>query len=321
MGDYAVDLRDIRAAGERIASHIHRTPLWTCAHLDRLSGRTLLLKCENLQKGGAFKARGATNAVWSLDEASAARGVVTHSSGNHAQALARAARSRGIVAHVVMPTNAPRVKREATEAYGAHVHPCEPTLEARERGAADIVASTGATLVPPYDHPWVIAGQGTVALEILGQSGGVDAIVAPVGGGGLVSGIALACREQAPGVDIVAAEPAGADDAARSRRAGERLPQLHPETIADGLRTSLGELTWPVVRDLVKDIVTVDDRAIVGAMRLLFERAKLVVEPSGAVALAAVLDPAFDPDRRYQTVAIVLSGGNVSLDRFFADYA
>lgn len=311
---YAVDLSAILEARARIAGHAQVTPVLTCATLDRRAGRQLFFKCEHLQRGGAFKARGATNAVRQLDEATAARGVVTHSSGNHAQALALAARARGIPAHIVMPRDAPRVKRAAVESYGAKVHACEPTLQAREARAAEVVAETGGTLVPPYDHPDVIAGQGTVALELLEQVEGLDAIVAPVGGGGLVSGIALAVREAAPHVRVFAAEPAGADDAYRSKASGARITHQTPDTLADGLKTTLGELTWPVVRDLVEEVLVVEDMATVAAMRLVFERMKLVVEPSAAVPLAAVLSQRFRTRAGLERVGVVLSGGNVDLD-------
>lgn len=311
---YATDLQAIREARARIAPHVHVTPVLTSATLDRRAGRALFFKCENLQRGGAFKARGATNAVRQLDDATALRGVVTHSSGNHAQALALAAKARGIPAHIVMPSDAPRVKRAAVEGYGANVHLCEPTLDARESTAARVVSETGGTLIPPYDHPWVIAGQGTIALELLEQIDGLDAIVAPVGGGGLVSGLALALREAAPHVKVFAAEPAGADDAHRSKSTGTRVTRQTPDTLADGLKTTLGELTWPVVRDLVEDVLVVDDMATVAAMRMVFERMKIVVEPSAAVPVAAVLSQRFRARAGLDRVAIVLSGGNVDLD-------
>jgi threonine dehydratase len=310
---HPVTLSDIRDAATRIAPWIHRTPVLTCAAIDACAERRVFLKCENLQKVGAFKIRGATNAVLRLSDEVAPRGVVTHSSGNHAQALALAARNRGIPAHVVMPTNAPRVKRIATEGYGAVIHSCEPNQAAREAGAAEVVAATGATLVPPFDHLDVIAGQGTVALELLEQVDDLDAVVMPVGGGGLMAGMTIALRALAPRVKIFAAEPLGADDAARSKRGGTRLPQLAPDTIADGLRTGVGELTWPVLRDLVDDVITVTDLEIVGAMRALWERAKLVVEPSGAVSLAAALGDVMRAHTELPRVAVVLSGGNVDL--------
>ena len=306
--NYAADLAAIRAAADRIAVHAHRTPVMTCAALDALSGRALVFKCEHLQKVGAFKFRGACNAIARLSDADAARGVVTHSSGNHAQAVALAARLRGIPAHIVMPEDAPAVKRAAVAGYGGRIVLCAPNLDARETTAEAVRARTGATLIPPYDHPDVIAGQGTVGLELHAQAPDLDAVVVPVGGGGLASGVALALRELAPDVHVYAAEPAGADDAARSRAEGRLIPQTAPDTVADGLRTSLGALTWPVVRDIVHDVLVVDDDAILDAMRLVWTRLKQVVEPSAAVPLAATLHalPA-----RYRHVGVVLSGGNV----------
>lgn len=312
---YAVDLPSIREARARIVGQVHRTPLMTCATLDRLAGRGLWLKCENLQKVGAFKARGATNAVLRLDDEAAARGVVTHSSGNHAQALALAARNRGIPAHIVMPENAPVVKRRAVEGYGARVVSCRATLEDREATAVAVQRETGATFIHPYDHPDIIAGQGTVALEILEQAPeALDAIIAPVGGGGLMSGICVAARSLRPDLRIFAAEPAGADDAWQSFSAGRLVPQTHPDTIADGLRTSLGELTWPILRDHLEQVVTVTDVEIVAAMRLVWERAKLIIEPSAAVPVAAVLKEEFRNLAGIEHIAVVLSGGNVNLD-------
>jgi threonine dehydratase/serine racemase len=314
MTPYAADLRAIRAAAGRIAGLAHRTPVVTCATLDRRAGRELFFKCEHLQKSGSFKFRGACNAVRILSPEAAPRGVVTHSSGNHAQALALAARIRGIPAHVVMPTNAAPVKRRAVEEYGGRVIECEPTLAARESTAAEVLAETGGTLIPPYDHRDVIAGQGTAALELLEQVPGLDAVVTPIGGGGLTSGVSLAAQSLAPGLRVFAAEPAGADDAARSKTAGRYLPQSGPRTVADGLLTSLGELTWPVVRDLVEEVVTVREEEIIAAMRLAWERAKLLIEPSSAVALAAVLSERFRGLGGLRRVGVVLSGGNVDLD-------
>ncbi len=310
--NYAADLDAIRAAADRIALHAHRTPVMKCAALDAVSGRSLVFKCEHLQKVGAFKFRGACNAIARLTDAVAARGVVTHSSGNHAQAVALAARLRGIPAHIVMPEDAPAVKRAAVAGYGGQIVLCAPNLAARETTAAAVQAETGATLIPPYDHPDIVAGQGTVGLELHAQAPDLDAVVVPVGGGGLVSGVALAMRELAPDVHVFAAEPEGADDAARSRAEGRLIPQTAPNTVADGLRTSLGEHTWPVVRDVVTDVLVVGDDAILDAMRLIWTRLKQVVEPSAAVPLAAVLGglPA-----RYRHVGIVLSGGNVDPEK------
>jgi threonine dehydratase len=317
MTTYAADLPSIQAAAARLHGHAHRTPVLRSRTLDRLAGRQLYFKCEQLQRVGAFKFRGAFNAVAQLSEAQAARGVVTHSSGNHAQALALAAALRGIPATIVMPSNAPAVKRAAVADYGATIVLCEPTLQAREQTTADFIARTGATLVHPFDDPRVISGQGTVALELLEELPHLDAIVAPVGGGGLLSGVAIATRALSPTCRVYGAEPTGADDAARSKASGERVLHHTPKTVADGLLTTLGALTWPVVRDLVHGIHTVTDPEIVAAMRLLWERCKLVVEPSGAVPLAAVLSEGFR-EVPGEHVAIVLSGGNLDLGGFFA---
>jgi len=310
---YAATLDDIRAAAQRIQGYAHVTPVMTCRTLDRLADRSLFFKCEQFQKVGAFKFRGACNAVGRLRADVAARGVVTHSSGNHAQALALAARLLGIAAHIVMPSNAAAVKRRAVEEYGASIIECAPTLAARETTAAAVVTQTGATLIHPYDHPDIIAGQGTTALELLDQVGSLDAIVAPVGGGGLLSGICIAAKGVAPSTAIFAAEPAGADDAARSKAAGHPIPQTNPQTIADGLLTSLGTMTWPIIRDYTERVVTVSEAEIVAAMHLAWERAKLLIEPSAAVALAAVLTDEFKRLRGLDRVGIVLSGGNVDL--------
>jgi threonine dehydratase/serine racemase len=315
MTTYAVDLESVRAAAARLAGRVHRTPVMTCATLNRLANRSLFFKCENFQKVGAFKFRGASNAVSQLPAEVAERGVVTHSSGNHAQALALAAKLRGIPAHIVMPSNASPVKRRAVEDYGGRVIECEPTLAARQRTAAAVLAETGGTLIPPYDHADVIAGQGTVALELLDQVPAIDTLVAPVGGGGLVAGIAVAAKGLNPALRVIAAEPRGADDAARSKAAGTLIPQTAPRTIADGLLTSLGELTWPVIRDHVERIVTVGEEDIIRAMRLVWERAKLLIEPSAAVAVAAVLTEEFRALAGVERVGIVLSGGNANLDQ------
>ncbi|MDP7204304.1 MAG: pyridoxal-phosphate dependent enzyme, partial [Pirellulaceae bacterium] len=311
---YACTVVEIEESRERIAGHVHRTPVITCQALDQMAGRQLFFKCENLQKVGAFKFRGATNAVLSLTDEQAARGVVTHSSGNHAQAVALAARGRGIDAHIVMPSSAPAIKRAAVEGYGARIISCQPTLAARESTADEVIAQTGASFIHPYNDSRVIAGQGTCALEFLEQAPGLDAIITPVGGGGLVSGVSIACRALAPQVRVLAAEPAGADDAARSMEAGRLIPQEAPSTVADGLLTSLGDLTWPIIRDHVERIVRVDEAAIIAAMELFWQRAKLVIEPSSATALAPLLDDSLaslDAER----VGVILSGGNVDLEK------
>jgi threonine dehydratase/serine racemase len=314
MSSYAIQLTDVQAAATRISPWAHRTPVMTCSALDQRAGRRLFFKCEQWQKSGSFKFRGASNAVLRLSPADAERGVVTHSSGNHAQALALAARLRGIPAHIVMPTTASPVKRRAVEEYGGRVIQCAPNLAARETTAARVQQDTRATLIPPYDHPDVMAGQGTCALELLEQVADLDAIIAPVGGGGLISGVSIAARAIRPTIRLFAAEPLGADDAARSRAAGTRILQAGPKTIADGLLTSLGEFTWPVIRDVVEDVITVREDEILTAMRLAWERAKLLIEPSSAVALAVALTPGFRALAGIERVGIVLSGGNVDLD-------
>jgi threonine dehydratase/serine racemase len=315
MSEYAAVFEDVRRAAERIRGTAHRTPVATCTTLDRMAGRSLFFKCEQLQKAGAFKFRGAYNAIAKLDDATAARGVVTHSSGNHAQALALAARIRGITAHVVMPTTASPVKRRAVLDYGARVVDCEPTLIARESTAQAVLQETGGTLIPPYDHADVIAGQGTAALELLEEVPDLEMIVAPVGGGGLISGACVTAQGVDRAIRVIAAEPAGADDAARSKAAGRLIPQTGPKTIADGLLTSLGELTWPYVRDVVERVITVSEEEIVAAMRLAWERAKLLIEPSAAVPLAAVLSGEFAELGDVRRVGVILSGGNVNLDQ------
>jgi threonine dehydratase len=312
---YAISLKDVQIAAKRIAGAAHRTPIMRCATLDRLAGRRLFFKCEQWQKVGAFKFRGACNAVLKLSDAEAKKGVVTHSSGNHAQALALAAKLRGIPAHIVMPRNATPVKRRAVEDYAANVVECEPTLIAREVKVAEVQGRTGAILIPPYNHPDVMAGQGTVALEMLDEIPDLDAIVAPIGGGGLMAGVAIAAKALKPAIRLFAAEPLGADDAARSKASGTFIQQTAPQTIADGLLTSMGDMTWPVIRDLVEAVVTVTEEEIVQAMRLTWERAKFLIEPSSAVAVAAVLRQAFQGLPGMRNVGIVLSGGNVNLDR------
>ncbi len=283
----------------------------TSAFFDRLTGARLFFKCENLQKVGAFKFRGACNAVFSLPEEALRRGVATHSSGNHAQALALAARLRGAKAYIVMPRNAPEVKRRAVADYGAQIIPCEPTVADREATAARVVAETGATLIHPYNDARIIAGQGTAALELLADAPDLDYLLAPVGGGGLVSGTAIAAAGVSPKTRVIAAEPAGADDAYRSLRAGHILPSENPQTIADGLRTSLGELTFAAIQRHVHEIVTVSEEAIESAMRHVWERMKIVIEPSSAVPVAALLEKRLDVAG--QRVGIILSGGNVDL--------
>jgi len=302
----------IEEARARIAPLIHRTPVLTSATLDEEAGARLFFKCENLQKGGAFKARGASNAVFSLGEAQVRNGVATHSSGNHAAALARAARLRDVPAYVVMPESTPLPKRAAVERQGAHITLCEPTLAARERTATAVIERTGATLVHPYDDLAVMAGQGTVGVELFEQVPDLDAVLAPVSGGGLMSGIAVAARKLRPEARVVGVEPAGADDAARSMSAGRIVPCERPETIADGLRATIGVRPFAEFLRYVDGIVTVSDAEIVAAMRRIWEVMKIIVEPSGAAAYAAVAAGRLRlPGRR---VGVVLSGGNLDLE-------
>ncbi len=305
-------LADIRAAHARIADKIHRTPVLTSATLDALCGAQLFFKCENFQKIGAFKARGATNAVFALTDAEAANGVATHSSGNHAAALARAARLRGIPAHIVMPSNAPKTKIESVRRNGGIIVFCEPTLVAREAACAKIIAETGARLVHPFDDYAVMAGQGTATLELLEQAPDLDLIIVPVGGGGLLCGTAVAAKGARPGIRVIAAEPAGADDAARSVAAGRLIPLEQAATIADGLRTSLSARTFPLIQQQVDGIVTVSEESIVAAMRRIWEVLKIIIEPSCAVPYAAVMDEKIDVSGK--RVGIILTGGNVDLD-------
>jgi threonine dehydratase len=306
-------LVDIRAAHDRIRERIHRTPVLTSSTLDDQSGGKLFFKCENLQKGGAFKARGATNAVFSLTDAEAARGVATHSSGNHAAALSRAAKLRGIPAYIVMPNNAPKAKRAAVERLGGKIVFCEPTIPAREAAAAKVIAETGAMLIHPFDNLRVMAGQGTATLELLEQAPDLDIIVAPVGGGGLISGTSVAATSLKPGIRVIGAEPAGADDASRSFKAGKFIALTQANTIADGLRSSMSERTFAEIRSHVSDIVTVTEESIVAAMRAVWEVLKIVIEPSGAVPYAAIVENKIDV--RGKRVGIILTGGNLDLDR------
>ena len=308
----AVEFSDIERAAERIAGLVHRTPVLTSSRLNQHCGSDLYFKCENLQKAGAFKARGATNAVCSLTEADLGAGVATHSSGNHGAALAMAAASRGIAAHIVMPENAVGAKAEAVAAYGGAIIKCESNLSAREAMLEQVVEATGAGVVHPYNDARVIAGQGTVMLELLEQIADLDVVVAPVGGGGLLSGLALAAKSLRPSIEVVGAEPAGADDAFRSFGLGRLIPQDNPQTIADGLRASLGVLNFPIIQRHVDTILTVTEQSIVQAMQLQWSRLKTVTEPSGAVSFAAVLE---HPERfRGRRVGVLVSGGNVDFD-------
>ena len=312
-GGVSLTLADVREAHARIRPYIHRTPVMTSATLDELAGGQLYFKCENFQKIGAFKARGAHNAVFALTPQEAAHGVATHSSGNHGAAVALAARSRGIPAYVVMPSNVAAVKKEAVARYGAQVTFCEPSLAARERTVEELLAATHAYFVHPYNDLRVMAGQGTSALELLEEIPDLDVIVCPVGGGGQIAGVAVAAKGVKPGIRVIGAEPAAADDARRSLQSGTRVMANDPQTIADGLRASLGELSFALIRAHVDDIVTVSEEAIVNAMRRVWEVMKIVIEPSAAVPVAALLEGALPAAGR--RVGVILSGGNVDTDR------
>jgi threonine dehydratase len=307
-----IDLPTILSAHQRIRSHIHRTLVLTSSRLDEANGASLFFKCENFQKIGAFKARGATNAVFSLDDASAQRGVATHSSGNHGAAVARAAKLRRIPAHIVMPSNSAKVKIHAVEGYGAHVVFCEPTEEAREAKCADVIARTGATLIHSFENPDVIAGQGTAAVELLEDFPDLDLVMCPIGGGGLLAGTAVAAKSMRPNIKVVAAEPENADDAAQSFRAGRVIQTEKKFTIADGLRTNVGEPNFAIIKRYMDNIVTVSEEAIISAMRTIWETMKVIVEPSAAVPYAAIREGRIDVAG--QRVGIILTGGNVDLD-------
>jgi threonine dehydratase len=309
-----VNFEDVRAAAGRIAPHIHRTPVLTSELLNQMAGAQLFFKCENFQKTGSFKIRGATNAVLSLSEDEARRGVVAHSSGNHAAALSRAARRRGIPAWIVMPSNAPAVKKAAVTAYGGQITECEPTLASRDSTAQELMRRTGATMIHPYDNRTVIAGQGTAAMELLEEISDLDFVLAPVSGGGLLSGTATSAKAMNPMTRVVGCEPRNADDAFRSLASGKLEPAAKAETIADGLRATLCPLTFGILRERVDRIETVSEDEIVGAMRALWERLKIVVEPSGAVAAAPALLGRFGAAKNAR-VGIILSGGNVDLSQ------
>jgi threonine dehydratase len=309
----ALTLNEIRKAEERISPYIHRTPVLTNESLNRRVGAQVYLKCENLQKVGAFKFRGACNAVFSLSEEEAECGVSTHSSGNHAQALARAAKLRGIPAYIVMPSNAPDVKKAAVAGYGGKITFCEPTLEAREAALEKVVDETSSAVIHPYNDVRVIAGQGTAALELMEAVPDLDVIIAPVGGGGLLSGTAIAATELRKGIRVIAGEPEMADDAYRSIETGKIVPSVTPETVADGLLTSLGSLTFPIIQERVQQIVTVSEHGIIDSMKFIWERAKIVIEPSAAVAVAVLWEGKIDLSGL--RVGVIISGGNVDLNK------
>jgi threonine dehydratase/serine racemase len=317
MTDYGVTLADIRAAADRIRPFVHRTPVMTCATLDRLAGRPVVFKCEHLQKTGAFKYRGATNAVLKLG-AAAEKGVVTHSSGNHGQALALAAKVRGVPAHIVMPASASEVKKQAVLGYGGIIHASGPSLADREAKTAEIAAQTGGSLVPPFDHPDVIAGQGTACLELLDDVPDLDAVIAPIGGGGLLSGWCITAKGINPAIRVFGAEPVQADAAAKSKAAGEMVRIPTPTSIADGLLANhLGKFTWPIIRDGVETVFTVSEDQIRAAMRLVWERMKQCIEPSAAVGVAVILSDEFKAVANVHKVGVILCGGNVNLDKLY----
>lgn len=307
----APNFEAIRAAHRRIAPHIHRTPVLTSASLDEIAGSQLFFKCENLQKTGSFKIRGATNAIFSLTEEEALHGVVAPSSGNHAAAMALAARWRGVPAYIVMPSNSSVAKMRAVESYGGKITLCEPNMASRESTCAEVMRKTGAHLVHPYDDARVIAGQGTAALELLEEVSDLDVVITPASGGGLLSGTAIAAKGMRPGIRLVGGEPRNADDAYRSLASGKIQAAAQSETMADGLRATLSPLTFSILQSLVDEISLVSEEEIVAAMLLLWERTKLVVEPSGAVAAAPALNRRIRAEGK--KIGIILSGGNLDL--------
>jgi threonine dehydratase len=310
---YFPTLQDIKAAHQRIQPFIHKTPLLTSEAIDKIAGCQIYFKCENFQKVGAFKARGAANAVMKLTDEQKSNGVATHSSGNHAAALARAASVAGIKSYIVMPSNAPEIKKKAVKGYGGEIIECVPTLEARETTLEEVVKRTGAVFIPPYDFMDVIEGQATCALEMWEEGIAFDTIMAPVGGGGLLGGTALTTKYISPNTKVIAGEPEGADDASRSFKAKKLIPMVGPKTIADGLLTSVGKINFEIIMQYVDDILTVSDEEIIEAMRLIYERMKIVIEPSCAVPLAALLKN--KEMFKDQKVGIILSGGNVDLGK------
>ncbi|RUT80182.1 pyridoxal-phosphate dependent enzyme [Ancylomarina longa] len=298
---------------QRIQAFIHRTPVLSSQLINEMIGADIYFKCENFQKMGAFKMRGATNAILQLSEIEKGFGVATHSSGNFAQALALAAKLQGMKAYIVMPSNAPQVKKNAVKGYGGEIIECTPTLEARETTLTEVVNKTGAVFLHPYNDYHVIEGQATAAMELIEDHNDLEVIFAPVGGGGLLSGTALAAHYFSPDTKVIAGEPMGADDAWQSFQKGEIVLQTNPQTIADGLLTSLGDKTFPIIKDHVSDIIRVEEEEIIAAMRLIWERMKIVVEPSSAVALAALIKE--KSKYKGKKIGIILSGGNVELTK------
>jgi threonine dehydratase len=307
------EYKDIIKAHNLIRDYIHHTPVLTSKSIDTIFNSKIYFKCENFQKVGAFKFRGATNAILSLSEDEAGKGVGTHSSGNHAAALSLAARMKGIPAYIVMPRTAPEIKIKAVKGYGGKITFCEPTLESRETTMKKVLEKTNAVFIPPYNHFDIISGQGTAAMELIEDTGNLDIVMAPVGGGGLISGTVTAVRGMSPETKVIAVEPANADDAFRSFHAGRIIPSLNPHTIADGLLTSLGTLTFAIIKNKLDDIITVSESSIIYAMRMIWERMKIIVEPSAAVPLAALVEGKMDFSGK--RIGIILSGGNVDLNK------
>ena len=301
---------DVTEASKRLDGVVLRTPVVNSPEIDEMAGRRVFMKCENLQHVGAFKFRGATNAVKILGE-EAESGLCTHSSGNHGQAVALAAKQRGVPAYIVMPKTAPKVKVIGVRSHGAEVVLCEPNLEARITTANSVLQRTGAAFIHPFDNPNVIAGQGTAAKEMIEECGHLDAVLSPIGGGGLMSGTCISTRALLPGSLLFGTEPEGADDAARSLESGEFVPQTAPETICDGLLTSMGELTWPIIKSHVEEIIRVSDEEVLIAMTIIHEVFGMIVEPSGAISLAAVLKEEFRSKEGIASIGIILCGGNV----------
>ncbi|MFH2096040.1 MAG: pyridoxal-phosphate dependent enzyme [Bacteroidota bacterium] len=314
MNKHIPTIDDICTAHKRIAPYINRTPVMSSGLINDITGASLYFKCENLQKAGTFKFRGATNSVLQITVEQALLGVATHSSGNHAGALALAAGSRGIPAYIVMPENSPEIKKNAVAGYGAQITFCKPTLQAREEGLKIVVEKTGATFIHPYDNSRIITGQGTAAKELLEEIPGLDIIMTPVGGGGLLSGTSITAKAMKPEIQVIAAEPEGAADAWRSFTSGTLQPSVNPKTICDGLLTSLSELTFSIIRNNVDDIITVSDTIILKALKLVWERMKIIIEPSSAVVLAAILT---DPRRfKGKSIGLIISGGNVDPETY-----
>ena len=315
MEKYAASIDDVRSAAKRIEGIGHKTPVLTSKTLDQLAGRKLFFKCENFQKVGAFKFRGGWNAVSMLNNKEAEKGVCTHSSGNHAQAVAYAAQKRGIPAYIVMPNNSPDVKLDAVRGYEAKVTLCEPTLEARRTTLEKIAEKTGATIIHPFNNSNVIAGQGTAALELIEEIRNLDAIIAPIGGGGLMSGTCITTRSLLPKTKLYGAEPKGADDAYRSFTEGKIIPQENPDTICDGLLTSLGDKTWNILKDHLEAIYTVTDDEVIKAMKIIWERMKIIIEPSSATPVAVALSNEFKALKGMENIGIIITGGNVDLSK------